>query len=103
MDEHLAELGHRLFGRRARLVVAAWVLAAPEVFSQHEAVQGSQLPQSNVREELERLVSLGMLDDIPKADGPGRRYYARIDHPAWRIIDTAVEVARTMSTDRTRR
>lgn len=93
----LNTIGKGLFGRPARLVVAAWALSVESgVFSQHAAVQGVGLPQSNVREELERLVALKMLVDVPKADGPGRRYYSRLDHPAWRIIATAVSAAAEM-------
>ena len=96
----LADLGHQLFGRRARLVVAAWTLSAAETFSQHEAVRGADLPQSNVREELDRLVAIGMLSDVPRGDGPGRRYYARVDHPAWEIIRVGVDVAALLDRSR---
>lgn len=95
----IAELGKGLFGRRARLAVAVWALHAEGgVFSQHEAVVGVGLPQSNVREELERLVGLGLLEDVPRGDGPGRRYYARVDgHPAWMVIAAAEEAAVAMA------
>lgn len=96
----LAELGHHLFGRRARLVVAAWVLGVDGgVFSQHDAVKETALTQSNVRQELERLVSFGMLDNIPRGDGPGRRYYARTEHPAWSVVEAAVAAADKMTGD----
>lgn len=97
VDPELSHLGRELFGRRARLLVAAWVLGVDSgVFSQAQAVAGVQLPQSNVREELERLVRMGMVIDAPKTEGPGRRYYARVEHPAWRIVDAAISAAREM-------
>ena len=93
-SSNLVPLGKGLFGRPARLVVAAWALTVKSgVFSQHDAVKASGLPQSNVREELERLVAMKMLGDVPKGEGPGRRYYARLEHPAWKVIAAAVEAA----------
>lgn len=91
----ITRLGKGIFGRGARLAVGVWALRAEGgVFSQHEVVMGVALPQSNVREELDRLVGLGLLVDVPRGDGPGKRYYARVDdHPAWRIFAAAEEAA----------
>jgi DNA-binding transcriptional ArsR family regulator len=88
VDEAL--LGDRLFGRRARLALARWVLERTEpVFFQGEAVSGTGLPQSNVREELSRLIELGMVSMLPRGSGDRRQYYLRQPSRIWSAIDAA--------------
>jgi DNA-binding MarR family transcriptional regulator len=80
-------LGHTLFGRRLRLRVLLWVLNVDGgTFFLTEAAQGIGYSASGVRDELERLVDLGMLRrDAGMADR--RVYYTRTGSPLWRIID----------------
>jgi len=80
-------VGDRLFGRAARLIVADWVCHAEEdLFYQSEAVKGTGVPQSNVREELARLVELGMLSELPREPGERRKHYLRQPSPLWEVI-----------------
>jgi predicted ArsR family transcriptional regulator len=85
----LDELGHNLFGRRLRLRVALWVQNAPsDVFSLSEAADGVGYSPSGVRQELDRLERLGMIDRYPYS-GVGRAYYGRSQSPLWRVVAAA--------------
>ena len=84
-----------LFGRRCRLGIAIWVLQHPKGrFYQSEppAAQFGASP-SNVRDELKRLVDLGMLD-VERPEDSARIYYVRTNSPLWEIIGAATEALR---------
>ena len=90
-EAELERIGHELFGRGTRLLVASAVAGRQDsTFFQGELALDLRLPQSNVREELERLVRLGMVEDVPRESGSSRRYYRRVDHPLWAVIEAAV-------------
>ena len=94
----LAQVGDRLFGRAARLIVAQWVMLHDDpLFFQTEAVQGTVLPQSNVGTELARLTELGMVSRLPRDRGTRRQYYLPQDHPLWAVVKAAVGAVRDMS------
>jgi hypothetical protein len=98
------QVGNRLFGRTARLVLADWVCHLhQEVFFQAEAVAGTGLPQSNVREELQRLVDLGMIAELPKEAGDRRKHYLRTTSPLWNVIRSARTAVEEISTEVSRR
>ena len=81
-----------LFGRKCRLAVAAWVLQHPkDRFFQSEPRGIEHASPSNVLEELNRLVRLGMLE-VERPDDSRRVYYVRTNSRLWDIIETALEV-----------
>lgn len=95
-----AWVGERLFGRAARLRVGLWVFQRDlSVFYQAEAVAGTGLPQSNVKEELERLVSLQMITLLPRDKGSRRQYYVRWDGPLWAVFAAAEQALRALQTE----
>jgi DNA-binding transcriptional ArsR family regulator len=99
MDPYLSRIGRLLFGRSARLAVAAWIHGRDDpVFYQAEVVSGTGLPQSNIREELDRLVDLGMVSSLPRYRGSRRRYYTRQEHMLWAVVRAAVTAARSEKT-----
>ena len=80
-----------LFGRKCRLAVAAWVLQHPKGrFFQSEPRGIGHASPSNVLEELNRLVRLGMLE-VERPDDSRRVYYVRTNSRLWDIIATAIE------------
>ncbi|MCV7034911.1 MULTISPECIES: hypothetical protein [Mycobacterium] len=80
-----------LFGRKCRLAVAAWVLQHPKGrFFQSEPRGIEHASPSNVLEELNRLVRLGMLE-VERPDDSRRVYYVRTNSKLWDIIATAIE------------
>lgn len=82
----------RLFGRGCRLPVAAWIAANEKGrFFQSEPPRFGATSLSNIREELERLSELGMLE-VERPDDAHKVFYVRTDSPLWRIVDVAVEV-----------
>jgi hypothetical protein len=82
----------RLFGRGCRLPLAAWIATNEKgVFYQGEPPRFGTTSQSNIRQELQRLVEIGMLD-VEQRDDSRRVYYVRTDSSLWRIVDVAVEV-----------
>lgn len=96
-SEELERVGHELFGRAARLLVASAIAQREEtLFFQGELALELRLPQSNVREELERLVRLGMIEDVPRESGSSRRYYRRVSHPLWDVVHAAVAATNRM-------
>jgi hypothetical protein len=86
------EVGDLLFGRKLRLRLALWVLRRDDRFYQAEAAKGVNYSASAVADELDRLVELGMLAGQPAESGDRRRYYKKLDHPLWAIIE-AVDAA----------
>ncbi|WP_331758112.1 hypothetical protein OG225_42210 (plasmid) [Nocardia sp. NBC_01377] len=88
------ELSAALFGRALRLPLGIWVRAQTEPFFQRQASDGVGMPQTYVRKELAVLVSLGMLRELPRAEGDKRLFYDQLtDHPWWLIIDAAAHAA----------
>jgi hypothetical protein len=80
-----------LFGRKCRLAVAVWVLQHPKGrFFQSEPRGIEHASPSNVLEELNRLVGLGMLE-VERPDDSRRVYYVRTNSRLWDIIATALE------------
>ncbi|WP_198538999.1 hypothetical protein [Mycolicibacterium wolinskyi] len=85
---HVSEL---LFGRKCRLAVAMWVLRHPKGrFFQSEPRDIDHASSSNVTQELNRLVQLGMLD-VEHPEDSRRVYYVRTNSPLWDIITAAIE------------
>ena len=84
----------RLFGRKSRLVLAAWIRGLSDgTFYQQQAASETGIPQSNVRDELKaRLIPLGMVQELPRTAGDRRQYYSRTNSDLWRIIESAVEI-----------
>jgi hypothetical protein len=83
-------VGELLFGRKGRLRLALWIVRRDKpTFFQSEPPREVDVP-STVRQELGRLVDLGMLaEDRP--DGDRRIYYTRTDSSLWKIIEAASE------------
>jgi hypothetical protein len=80
----------QLFGRKCRLPVAAWVLGHGKRFHQSRPPRFGTTSQSNITEELERLVKAGMLiKDVP---GDGRVYYEMTDSALWAVVSAAIKV-----------
>ncbi len=95
-----AWIGERLFGRPARLRIALWILEHDSgVFYQAEAVAGTGLPQSNVKEELERLVPLRMVTLAPRDKGSRRQYYVREDSPLWAVFEAVKQALEAVRAD----
>lgn len=81
-----------LFGRKCRLAVATWVLNHPkDRFYQSEPANSGieNASTSNIREEIARLVALGMLD-VEKPDDSRRIYYVRTNSALWDVIAAAL-------------
>jgi len=84
---HVSEL---LFGRKCRLAVAAWVLNHPkDRFFQSEPRGFENASTSNIRDELARLVQLGMLE-VERPDDGRRIYYVRTTSRLWDVIAAAL-------------
>lgn len=96
-------LSDRLFGRKLRLVLAAWIYDLPDgTFYQQQAASETGIPQSNVRDELNaRLVPLGMVQEVPKTAGDRRQYYARTKSPLWQIVEAATRAAQSAASTTT--
>lgn len=88
MDERT--LGKELFGRWVRLAVARWALHHDSFF-QGEAAEAIGYPPSAVRQELDRLVHLGMLQRV-SPEGSRRVYYVHVASPVWEIIRATDQV-----------
>ncbi|MCX0270051.1 hypothetical protein NLM24_04865 [Nocardia zapadnayensis] len=88
------ELSAALFGRALRLPLAIWVRSRSEPFFQRQASDGIGIAQTYVRKELASFVKLGMLRELPRAEGDKRLFYEQVaDHPWWLIIDAAAQAA----------
>jgi hypothetical protein len=87
---HVSEL---LFGRRCRLGVAIWALQHPKgrFFQSEPPAAALGASASNVRDELRRLVDLGMLE-VERPEESTRTYYVRTSSPLWEVIAAAAEV-----------
>ncbi|MBN3458401.1 hypothetical protein JNN96_30635 [Mycobacterium sp. DSM 3803] len=84
---HVSEL---LFGRACRLGVAAWVLNNPKGrFFQSEPSGIARASSTNIRDELGRLVELGMLE-VERPEDSRRIYYVRTNSPLWDVISAAL-------------
>lgn len=81
-----------LFGRKCRLAVAAWVLQHPKgrFFQSEAAGQIEHASQSNITEEFNRLVELGMLE-IERPPDSRRVYYVRTNSQLWEAIAAVLE------------
>lgn len=92
--EALNAVSASLFGRALRLPLAVWVRNQHEPFFQRQAADGTAAPQTYVRKELTTLVDVGMVRELPRADGDNRVFYQQIpEHPWWEIIDVASRTA----------
>lgn len=88
---NLDEVGGVLFGRTCRLALAIWIVRSDKpTFFQSEPPREVGVP-SAVREELSKLVTLGMLHE-ERPDADRRVYYTRTDSTLWKIIEAAAEV-----------
>ncbi len=82
------EVSADLFGRPCRLPFALWILKLEKPrFFQSEPPREIGSPTA-LRQELERFVRAGMLDE-ERPDGENRVYYVKTDSPLWRVIETA--------------
>ena len=86
---HVSEV---LFGRRCRLGIAIWALRHPSgrFFQSEPPATALGASPSNVREELKRLVDVGMLE-VERPQGSARVYYVRTESRLWDIIAAAIE------------
>lgn len=81
-----------MFGRRCRLFVADWVRRHPKGrFYQSEPPVIRHASASNVRDELRRLVRLGMLE-LDEPPDSRKKFYTRTDSPLWQVIELAVDL-----------
>lgn len=87
-----AVVSDRLFGRRCRLPIAAWIAQHPKGrFYQGEVPLYGTVSRSNVNEELHRLLDLGMLDE-ERPDDARRVYYVRRTSPLWEVVVLAASI-----------
>jgi hypothetical protein len=85
-------VSEQLFGRGCRLAVALWALVHEKGrFYQSEPPKFGSTTPSNIREELARLVELGMLD-VERPPDTKKVYYVRTRSPLWRIVAEAAAV-----------
>jgi hypothetical protein len=85
------EVGKELFGRRDRLPLLLWIAAQDKPRFFQSQPPREVIVQSAIKDELERLIRLGML--VEERPDEGRRvYYVRTDSPLWKIVDVAAEV-----------
>ncbi len=87
------EVSAELFGRPCRLPLALWILKRDKSrFFQSEPPREIGSPTA-LRQELERFVRLGLLDE-DRPDAENRVYYERTDSPVWQVIEAAHEITR---------
>ncbi|GAA3695528.1 hypothetical protein GCM10022224_071500 [Nonomuraea antimicrobica] len=87
----IGQVGRLLFGRETRLRLALWVLQLDQArFYQSEPPRTCGAPTA-VRQELTRLVDLGMLVE-ERLDGGNRVYYHRSDSALWKVIEVVARV-----------
>jgi hypothetical protein len=84
------EVGKQLFGRPCRLTLALWIVRHDKRFYQSEPPREVIL-QSDLADELSRLVRLGMLHE-DRPDDTRRVYYERTNSPLWKIFESAAEL-----------
>jgi hypothetical protein len=87
----IREVGKLLFGRPCRLTLALWIVRRDKPrFYQSEPPREVIWP-GDLAKELNRLVRLGMLEELRPDDGR-RVYYERTDSPLWQVIEAASNV-----------
>jgi hypothetical protein len=100
MDE--GELSRLLFGRAGRLRLAHWLLEtipAGAYFFAGEAQRATGDVPNEVKDNIRRLVELGVITKAYRDPGPGRRqYYQRIDSPIWGIFELALKLSPDLET-----
>lgn len=88
---NVREVSAALFGRGCRLPLALWIMKLEKPrFFQSEPPRDIDTPTA-VRQELERLSRLGLLEQ-ERPDGENRVYYVRTDSPLWHVIKAAGDV-----------
>jgi hypothetical protein len=85
------EVGKLLFGRPCRLALALWIVRHDKPRFYQSEPPREVIRQSDLADELSRLVRLGMLEE-ERRDDARRIYYDRTDSPLWAIIEAAAEV-----------
>ena len=85
------EVGRLLFGRPCRLALALWIVRHDKPRFYQSEPPREVIPQGQAAKELDRLISLGMLDE-ERPDDARRVYYNRTASPLWKIIEAAAEV-----------
>jgi hypothetical protein len=92
-----AELSRLLFGRAGRLRLARWILEtvpAGAYFFAGEAQLATEAVPNEIKENINRLVELGVITKAHRDPGPGRRqHYQRVESPVWGIFELAVRLA----------
>lgn len=84
-------ISDRLFGRRSRLPIAAWIARHEKGrFFQSEVPLFGATSRSNVIEELRRLTALGMLEE-ERPEDTKRVYYVRSTSPLWEVVEFAAD------------
>lgn len=75
-----------LLGRALRVHLATWVLDNGPVFAEHDVIEdlGGRGVASGVRQELTKMVELGMVAPAPTDER--RNYYQALDSPLWDIF-----------------
>ena len=85
------EVGKLLFGRPCRLTLALWIVRHEKPRFYQSEPPREVILQGDLGKELNRLVRLGMLDELRPDDGR-RVYYERTDSPLWQIVKVASDV-----------
>lgn len=80
-----------LFGRPCRLPLLLWILAHPKDRIYQSEPPASLGARTAIREELDRFVRAGLLDE-ERPDGDARVYYIRTNSPLWGIVSAAGQV-----------
>ena len=85
-----------MFGRAGRLRLARWILEkipAGAYFFAGEAQQATGDVPNEVKDNMQRLIELGVITKAYRDPGPGRRqYYQRLDSPIWGIFELALKL-----------
>jgi hypothetical protein len=83
-----------LFGRPCRLPLMLWILNHPKDRIYQSEPPGSIGATTAIRQELDRLVRAGLLDE-ERPDGESRVYYVRTTSPLWDIVRSAAAALAT--------
>jgi hypothetical protein len=94
LNYNLVTIGHDLFGRSLRLLVAHWIWTREDpTFYEREVALGvmelgAPFEQGEVAKELLKLLRLGMIapTDGPQRDRRGRKYYQRTNSQLWECV-----------------
>ena len=84
-------MGRLLFGRPCRLALALWIVRHDKPRFYQSEPPREVIPQGQAAKELDRHISLGMLDE-ERPDDARRDYYNRTDSPLWKIFQAAADV-----------